>query len=133
MDTVDRYVHHAQDRRLACVWSQRGASMTEGELRIIEFLMTSDATRPADLPDWLLVLLEGKLGSADPKRAALAIGQVAAGDHSAAHRCPEASERRGEIDGRGGPREPARAGALRDGPRLAEVDGSPLRLIDRSG
>jgi hypothetical protein len=33
--------------------------MTEGELRIIEFLMTSDATRPADLPDWLLGLLEG--------------------------------------------------------------------------
>jgi hypothetical protein len=32
--------------------------MTEGELRIIEFLMTSDATRPADLPDWLLALLE---------------------------------------------------------------------------
>jgi hypothetical protein len=32
--------------------------MTEGELRIIEFLMTSDATRPADLPDWLLDLLE---------------------------------------------------------------------------
>ena len=33
--------------------------MTDAELRIIEFLMTSDATRPADLPDWLLVLLEG--------------------------------------------------------------------------
>ena len=32
--------------------------MTEAELRIIEFLMTSDATRPADLPDWLLSLLE---------------------------------------------------------------------------
>ena len=32
--------------------------MTDGELRIIEFLMTSDATRPADLPDWLLDLLE---------------------------------------------------------------------------
>src|SRR3954454_14961822 len=33
--------------------------MTNAELRIIEFLMTSDATRPADLPDWLLALLEG--------------------------------------------------------------------------
>jgi hypothetical protein len=34
--------------------------MTDAELRIIEFLMTSDATRPADLPDWLLALLEGE-------------------------------------------------------------------------
>jgi hypothetical protein len=34
--------------------------MTEAELRIIAFLMTSDATRPADLPDWLLSLLEGE-------------------------------------------------------------------------
>jgi hypothetical protein len=33
--------------------------MTDAELRIVEFLMTSDATRPADLPDWLLDLLEG--------------------------------------------------------------------------
>jgi hypothetical protein len=33
--------------------------MTDAELRIIEFLMTSDATRPADLPDWMLALLEG--------------------------------------------------------------------------
>jgi hypothetical protein len=33
--------------------------MTDAELRIIEFFMTSDATRPADLPDWLLALLEG--------------------------------------------------------------------------
>src|SRR5512147_1473256 len=42
------------------VRSQRGASMTDAELRIIEFLIsTSDATRPADLPDWLLALLEG--------------------------------------------------------------------------
>ena len=32
--------------------------MTDAELRIIEFLVTSDATRPADLPDWLLSLLE---------------------------------------------------------------------------
>ena len=38
--------------------SKRGASMTDAELQIIEFLMTSDATRPADLPD-LLALLEG--------------------------------------------------------------------------
>jgi len=34
--------------------------MTDAELRIIEFLMTFDATRPADLPDWLLALLEGE-------------------------------------------------------------------------
>ena len=33
--------------------------MTDAELRIVEFLMTSDATRPADLSDWLLALLEG--------------------------------------------------------------------------
>jgi hypothetical protein len=33
--------------------------MTEAELRIIAFLMTSHATRPADLPDWLLATLEG--------------------------------------------------------------------------
>jgi hypothetical protein len=32
--------------------------MTEAELRIIAFLMTSGVTRPADLPDWLLALLE---------------------------------------------------------------------------
>jgi hypothetical protein len=32
--------------------------MTNGELRIIDFLMTSDATRPADLPDSMLALLE---------------------------------------------------------------------------
>src|SRR5689334_1670290 len=33
--------------------------MTDAELRLIEFLRTADATRPADLPDWLLALLEG--------------------------------------------------------------------------
>jgi hypothetical protein len=33
--------------------------MTEAELQIIEFLFTSNANRPADLPDWLLALLEG--------------------------------------------------------------------------
>jgi len=33
--------------------------MTDAELRIIEFLMTSDAATPADLPDWLLMLVEG--------------------------------------------------------------------------
>jgi hypothetical protein len=32
--------------------------MTDAELRIIAFLMTSDATGPADLPDWLLALLD---------------------------------------------------------------------------
>jgi hypothetical protein len=31
--------------------------MTDAELRIIEFLFTSDATRPADLPDWMLTFL----------------------------------------------------------------------------
>ncbi len=34
--------------------------MTDAELRIVEFLRTSEATRPADLPDWLLALLEGE-------------------------------------------------------------------------
>jgi hypothetical protein len=33
--------------------------MTDAELRIIAFLITSDATRPAELPDWMLALLEG--------------------------------------------------------------------------
>ena len=33
--------------------------MTDAELRTVAFLMTSDATRPADLPDWLLAPLEG--------------------------------------------------------------------------
>ena len=33
--------------------------MTDAEWRIIEFLMTSDAAAPADLPDWLLALVEG--------------------------------------------------------------------------
>jgi hypothetical protein len=37
------------DRLPSSVGSQRGASMTDAELRIVEFLMTSDATRPADL------------------------------------------------------------------------------------
>ena len=32
--------------------------MTDAELRIIEFLRASDASRPADLPDWLPALLE---------------------------------------------------------------------------
>jgi len=32
--------------------------MVDAELRTIEFLMTSDATRTADLPDWVLALLE---------------------------------------------------------------------------
>jgi hypothetical protein len=38
--------------------------MTAAEYRIIEFLMTSNATRPADLPDWLLALIEGDDGGA---------------------------------------------------------------------
>src|SRR3954454_16386103 len=58
MDTMDSYGHHPQDRPPAGVRFQRGASMTVAELRIIAFLMTSGATRPADLPDWLLALLE---------------------------------------------------------------------------
>jgi hypothetical protein len=33
--------------------------MTDAELRIIEFLITSDATGPADLPDWMLTFLDG--------------------------------------------------------------------------
>jgi hypothetical protein len=33
--------------------------MTDDELRIIAFLEASAATRPADLPDWMLALLEG--------------------------------------------------------------------------
>src|SRR5271166_4341168 len=37
----------------------RGVPITDAELRIIEFLMTSDVTRPADLPDWMLALLQG--------------------------------------------------------------------------
>jgi hypothetical protein len=32
--------------------------MIDAELRIIDFLMTSDAATPADLPDWLLILVE---------------------------------------------------------------------------
>jgi hypothetical protein len=32
--------------------------MTDAELRIIEFLITSDATRLADLPDWMLTFLD---------------------------------------------------------------------------
>jgi hypothetical protein len=34
--------------------------MTDAELRILDFLRTSDATRPADLPDWMLALIEGE-------------------------------------------------------------------------
>jgi hypothetical protein len=33
--------------------------MTDDELRIIAFLGASGAARPADLPDWMLALLEG--------------------------------------------------------------------------
>jgi hypothetical protein len=33
--------------------------MTDNALRIIAFLETSAATRPVDLPDWMLALLEG--------------------------------------------------------------------------
>src|SRR4051812_49343197 len=60
MDTIRCVATPRRNRRLASVHFPRGASMTDGELRIIAFLMTSDATRPADLPDWLLALLEGE-------------------------------------------------------------------------
>ena len=33
--------------------------MTDSDIRIIAFLEASAATRPADLPDWMLALLEG--------------------------------------------------------------------------
>ena len=33
--------------------------MTDAERRIVEFLITSNATELADLPDWFLALLEG--------------------------------------------------------------------------
>ena len=36
-----------------------GTTMTDDELRIIAFLEASAAARPADLPDWMLALLEG--------------------------------------------------------------------------
>ena len=39
-----------------------GTPMTDDELRIIAFLEASAATRPADLPDWMLALLEGDGG-----------------------------------------------------------------------
>src|SRR3954469_21994126 len=60
MDTLKCVRAPRRNRRLASVHFPRGASMTDAELRIIAFLMTSDATRPADLPDWLLALLEGE-------------------------------------------------------------------------
>src|SRR5262249_49118856 len=49
----------AQDGRPPPVRFPRGVLMTEAELQIIEFLFPPDAPRPADLPDWLLALLEG--------------------------------------------------------------------------
>jgi hypothetical protein len=36
--------------------------MTDGERRIVEFLITSNATEMADLPDWLLGLVERESG-----------------------------------------------------------------------
>ena len=51
MDTIDGDVHHARGRPPATPSIPKGASMTEAELRIIEFLMTPAATRPANLPD----------------------------------------------------------------------------------
>jgi hypothetical protein len=40
----------------------REATMTEAERRIVEFLITSNATEMADLPDWFLALLEEEDG-----------------------------------------------------------------------
>jgi hypothetical protein len=37
--------------------------MTQAEQRIVEFLVTSNATRPEDLPDWFLMLIEGDGGA----------------------------------------------------------------------
>jgi hypothetical protein len=39
--------------------SDREAVMTHGERRIVEFLITSNATEMADLPDWFLAVVEG--------------------------------------------------------------------------
>jgi hypothetical protein len=36
--------------------------MTHAERRIVEFLLTSNATELADLPDWFLALIEGEGG-----------------------------------------------------------------------
>ena len=36
-----------------------GTPMTDSDIRIIAFLEASAATRPDDLPDWMLALLEG--------------------------------------------------------------------------
>src|SRR3954469_24988326 len=58
MDTLRCVRAPRRNRRLASVHFPRGASMTDAEQRIVAFLMTSGATRPADLPDWLLALLE---------------------------------------------------------------------------
>ena len=48
------------DAELRIVEFLRTSDMTDAELRIVEFLRTSDATRPADLPDWLLALLPSR-------------------------------------------------------------------------
>jgi hypothetical protein len=44
------------------VESGREAAMTEAERRIVEFLITSNATEITDLPDWFLALLEDEGG-----------------------------------------------------------------------
>jgi hypothetical protein len=49
------------------VESGREAAMTEAERRIIEFLITSNATEMADLPDWFLAVLEEE-GGDEPSR-----------------------------------------------------------------
>ncbi|MBV8462430.1 MAG: hypothetical protein JO368_03995 [Acidimicrobiales bacterium] len=51
----DGYVHHDH----LPLDPKEGASMSDAELRILAFLTTSDASRPADLPDWILARLEG--------------------------------------------------------------------------
>ena len=57
MDTMNGFGHHARGRPPAVLRSPRDTPMTDAERRIIEFLM-SDATRAAELPDWMLALLE---------------------------------------------------------------------------
>src|SRR4051812_13315934 len=60
MDTIGRYVHQPPETGDRPPFDPKeGAAMTDAELRIIDFLRTSDASRPADLRDWMLALLEG--------------------------------------------------------------------------
>jgi hypothetical protein len=51
--------HHAEDCRPPSVRFPRGVPITDAELQIIQFFLTSNATRPADLSDWFLGPIEG--------------------------------------------------------------------------